>query len=1810
MKVYFSLISALFLSAFLPSFSSEPIEIITRNSGAGIVFKNPEITFSGRSQHRFPRISNNAHLDYMPADSAALEQMTFTLAVPFGSNIKAELRTFRFKKVNNSRISDTFKNSFKDLQPTINVLKPGIKRGVQLVNIEFQPYRILNGEIFIADSAIIDVDFGVKNAFDNTAVISLQDAEFFKGILNQSQLPSIFQQSLKAAKTFKNSDHILKAENTWYEPEKNYVKIITTRDGVAKLSMRDILTAQPAFKNKNSANFHMIFKGEPYPFAFINDNNQTADETDEIIFLGKRAAGDTTWFDTYTKEAVFYLTYDESTTGSFLKAMPQIGNPQAEISKVDVKYHFEEEGEFSWGDTNGITHRTEAVTGEGFYWKMLNGNGQSFETAIPLMPTGEDAMKISMRIHASGYHPDYNPDLILYLDWNGKKVDSAFLNNPQDYVLSADIPGSQLLTGNNLIKIESLLLKSPGGLDTNKGNGLNVDFITAEGLAKPYAFDGTARFGVAPAQDAKVKIPGFKSEKVYVIDPVLKEFSVVNAQQSGNVFTGELILKGARNYSITATDNVSVETALVAPVGSTNLLKESNQADVLIITHGNFKNEAQRLAEYRAKTRGLKVQVVDVADVFKEFDFGRHSPFAIKKFLQHSYESWQKPAPAYVILVGDASWDARKVLNQSFSTDFVPTYGHPVSDYWYTMLDGDDHLAEMQIGRLAVSTAEQAGVIVNKLMEYDTLPPQPWMKRFMAITGGNDIDEAGGLHDTFAGQVSLILTSPDYGFAGDTTLVSRYQPATDTTEAVLKNVDGAKLGNEARLKINEGVVWASFLGHGSPEIIEIPGWESDKLTNGKRYFFLSTFSCQTGAFAEPGRAMNEEFVYAENKGAIAAFGTTGFGYQSIDAQLLYRMIEGVTLKKLRGLGEIIDYAKQMIRPDEGIYRQEKKNSALQYSLLGDPLTRLPIDTIPDLYMMQQDVQKYAIENVETYTVDNDSAHMSFVIRNNGTNYRDSVFILATREYNGRRDTIWSGYVWGVGFKTNPIAFTIPIRSMPGLHQVKIIVDPQNLITENRKDNNVLSVNFDVYEKTPLALDPLPFWDVDSQRPVFKIINPFKTNGKFDYDFVLMAEKDGAVDPQEIISASTRGSAGGISVDENYIEWLPQLQLTAGKGYVFKARLYNQDTKQESDWLSIPFTATNSFKNQHADWMQHTSGQLSSNSMSGLEITGDSARISLKPMRLPVSITSVAIPRFVEIKVGDTYHVSDEISGMKIVVYSPYDLKEINSRFYNMVYIGPPDYTSIKHADSIIAFLNDSVPVGSYVLVGIAEDGIRGAIGYSKTPPDFSFSDSVRHERFKEAFHSIGSRLIDSVREYQSFAVFGRKGLQPGEAIEVWNGGRDSVNITTELPIFTQDGWLSTPMAGPAKKWDSISIAGVLPLSVEKWKWKITALNNNKSESKVIYEGDSLLTFHLDSLSAHDYPFLKTEVSIPKTVQNENLFLKQIKIAFEPEAEIAIVPSKTFVYPNDEVLRGDTVVNTLAIQNISGRSDSRVLKVEMKLDASNGSHQEYITHTIPVLKPGATVSFQDTIGTDNLTLQSKFNFAADTANVLNELYTFNNSSNYPFVIADDSLPPVIDLFFDGKTVESGDLIQLKPSVLIRIWDNSRLAVASSNTEILVNSHVNDSALFIPKFHRQTPRIDTVAEYTFSPQDLENGENSFIIIATDATGNSTEKRIKLIVSMNYTADEIKNSPNPFSDGTTFTFTYKGQELSVPGNVEIHNISGQKVRDMDFTAELGETTFFWDGRDNIGRQLPAGMYFYKIQLRGLINTESAYGKCVIVR
>ena len=130
--------------------------------------------------------------------------------------------------------------------------------------------------------------------------------------------------------------------------------------------------------------------------------------------------------------------------------------------------------------------------------------------------------------------------------------------------------------------------------------------------------------------------------------------------------------------------------------------------------------------------------------------------------------------------------------------------------------------------------------------------------------------------------------------------------------------------------------------------------------------------------------------------------------------------------------------------------------------------------------------------------------------------------------------------------------------------------------------------------------------------------------------------------------------------------------------------------------------------------------------------------------------------------------------------------------------------------------------------------------------------------------------------------------------------------------------------------------------------------------------------------------------------------------------------------------------------------------------------------------------------------------------------------------------------------------------------------------------------------------------FTPFTLPNSdsydEQSSLVAVMNISAASDTMTADFFVSFSLTADDCEseasvpeaffveqNFPNPFNSGTQIDYNLPG-----PGDVkiEILNVLGQVIIDVNQGEKSrGAHAFTWNGTDSHGREMPAGIYFFRL-------------------
>ena len=484
----------------------------------------------------------------------------------------------------------------------------------------------------------------------------------------------------------------------------------------------------------------------------------------------------------------------------------------------------------------------------------------------------------------------------------------------------------------------------------------------------------------------------------------------------------------------------------------------ANGADYVIITHGLFVNASNRLADHRGQS-GLDVEVVNVTDIYDEFSGGQMDRAAIADFIQYTYDNWQ-PVPTYVLLMGDATYDYRNIIGGVIGggrPSFVPSQyyqarerGHSPSDYLYTLVDGDDLLPDLALGRLPVESTEQADRTVDRVIRYDTDPEVgDWRSRVIYLANHH----ARGIFSEPSDALAENYTQP-FGLES----VKIYNP--DNSD-----VPNATGGSYLEA-LNAGALLVNFAGHGSADFMQFvfaltSDWDYlGRVDNGRQLPLVLAFSCLNGNFVNPKvYSVGQVFTTMKDGGAIAYVSASAISFVSQNDLLsdnIYRQIfeDGVLT-----FGPTLNAAKVSVLAAHSSWVE----AAVTMQLFGDPAQDLALPLDPDYTPL-------SLRPRSTPLLHGSSTEIELVIHNNTRRTADSldVLLLGFGDSGAPPDTIAHLVNPGfVGSRTLTLDWVVNARGGP--YRMEAVLDATHSVAEIDESNNLLSVQVEILEPVVATL---------------------------------------------------------------------------------------------------------------------------------------------------------------------------------------------------------------------------------------------------------------------------------------------------------------------------------------------------------------------------------------------------------------------------------------------------------------------------------------------------------------------------------------------------------------------------------------------------------------------------------------------------------------------------------------------------------------------------------------------------------------------
>jgi hypothetical protein len=780
-------------------------------------------------------------------------------------------------------------------------------------------------------------------------------------------------------------------------PGRPAVKILLSEPGVYRVSFEELVAAGWPAQELASARLRLRHRGSVVPILVEDRGDRRFGPGDAVIFAGERLAGEHGYFNEYSSLNVYWLmdeadeVRDAPGQGGPISdrlrpgALRQAGSGPAAGSRWQRRDRLEEDRILLRYPRAGVEDQ------ELWYWRKLSYlDAEQFEVAVDLhdldvMPPGgavsEGGPQVTVAVEVRGWsRPRRKPseelaDHAVEVLWNGEVVGRREWSGTEKAErIELTLPVAALRADVHRLALrvpERQAFENEPLVDVSILNWVEIVAPRTAALLPPRT-SGASGAPAAPASAATPESaagqlrleprPGFAGSPAAITVPAGSRYELVTdagerhllEAPAGRALTAEVAQAGAlwavpeRRYLSPRGLEIDRPSTWKSP---------QRQADYLLVAHPRLAAALAPLVALR-EAQGLTVAQVDVRDIYDEWSGGIVDPRAIRDFVDYAFHHWQSPAPRFLLLAGDASWDGknshptnaspdwafrlsdRAEFIQNGSTPYVsesigatrnliPTWGygseegHAAGDNFFVAIDGDDELPDLAVGRFPVIDAGEVQAIVAKIVAYETAPPPgDWNSRVLWVT--NEQKYTQDASDTLADELAT------RGYSARKIYPQSVVPPSADDQVALRGA------------FDEGALLVHFFGHGGRYI-----WRTGPpdLASQRDLFDLKdvealepsgmlplvlSMTCYSAPFDHPtADSIGEKLLREPEKGAVAVFAAS------------WRNGPRVTWSR--------SLVEQLLQPGtvgEALVRVKREAShpdlLRQYNLLGDPALRLAL----------------------------------------------------------------------------------------------------------------------------------------------------------------------------------------------------------------------------------------------------------------------------------------------------------------------------------------------------------------------------------------------------------------------------------------------------------------------------------------------------------------------------------------------------------------------------------------------------------------------------------------------------------------------------------------------------------------------------------------------------------------------------------------------------------------------------------------------------------------------------------------------------
>ena len=813
----------------------------------------------------------------------------------------------------------------------------GVVRHARLARIVVRPvrYRVQDGSWIVTGEVELRVTFEALDRDRGRVGPVVEPDAIDLDIASQLANPSAFVSALAVEPRIGTRD-VDPDDIPVPEPSAMTSAMITTRGrGLHAVRRADLDAAGIDVTGIDPSTFVLTNRGVEVAIEVVDGGDRSFDAPDDVLrFWAWEIGGEE------TLDNVYRLT-GGMREGIRLATRGAIPNPSDPV-RTDFNNVAHEETNFEfWG-------RLPESAPTPWYWDWLQiseaGSGVSRDYPVVVAHVEPSSGgRVDVRVQSRTETPGASPSHHVRVYLNGHLVDDRMWTGLVAQVLGGDVPASWILEGTNTVRVANF---ADLGLDVQSEL---VDWVELAYRDRLVAEDDYFEFTLEPPGPARAVVEGYTGSGVRVYDVTVPGSPValtgVDVRTSGGLWTVEFsdtLATGTPGVEFVAVHDGAERSPLAIRADlDASALRDAAEdgADLLIVVADGFSDAVGPLADHR-RGQGLRTVVAEVGNVLEEFNGGIDEAQGIRNFVAWAFAHYAPPAPTYLLLVGDATFDPADFRGEG--DNHVSTHlfrardlGVAPSDTWLGAVNGDDLLPDLAVGRVSARSTTEVDTIVANLLDYEEFPPVGSLNSGLLYVADDD--------DPYFEEVL-------------DDLATTYQPSTMSRRRIYLSwypdtaagTDQAR--SDLRASIDAGSLITTYAGHGGRTMWthELLWRNSDVATLAatSRLTFTLALNCINGWFInvdqEP-RALGEEWLAHRHLGAIGVWTTSGLGTMVNHQRLADLFFQRVFEREQTRAG----YVAWRALIDAYLYRGVPLDYVRQSTFFGDPALDLGLDSDRD-----------------------------------------------------------------------------------------------------------------------------------------------------------------------------------------------------------------------------------------------------------------------------------------------------------------------------------------------------------------------------------------------------------------------------------------------------------------------------------------------------------------------------------------------------------------------------------------------------------------------------------------------------------------------------------------------------------------------------------------------------------------------------------------------------------------------------------------------------------------------------------------------